>query len=139
MLRRLQWSLVLGVWGVAIPAAAQESKAEFPEEQKPAATDAASAPAAAEEEETAPEQPAGKSSAEGRASAEVGIAAAAPAPSEAKPEEAKPEEKKAGWETFVSGYFRAPMAIGISNRAHPTQANAPTEAQYSYAPNLTID
>jgi hypothetical protein len=136
MLRRLQWSLVLGVWGAAIPVAAQESKAEFPEEQKPPAADAAPAPAAAapEEEETAPEQPSGKSSVEGRASAEVGIPAAAPAR-----DDAKPEEKKAGWETFVSGYFRAPMAIGISNRAHPSQANAPTEAQYSYGPNRTID
>jgi hypothetical protein len=137
MLRRLQWSLVLGVWGAAIPAAAQESSAEFPEEPKPPATDPAPAAAtpAPEEEETAPEQPAGKSSVEGRASAEVSTpAAAAPEPSEAKP-----GEKKSDWETFLSGYFRAPMAIGISNRAHPAQANAPTEAQYSYGPTRTVD
>jgi hypothetical protein len=136
MLRRLQLSLVLGVWAAAIPAAAQGSAAEFPEESSPPATaPAAPAPPAAEaeEEESTPEEPAGKSTVE---SVQVGTpTAAAPPTPEAKPDEKKTE----GFETFVSGYFRAPMAIGISSRAHPAEPNAPTEAQYSYGPTRTVD
>ena len=61
-------------------------------------------------------------------------AAAAPAPSEAKP-----QEKTSGWETFASGYFRAPMAIGISDRADPGDNNGEPHTQYSYGPTRTVD
>ena len=44
-----------------------------------------------------------------------------------------------GWHTEVSGYFRAPMALGISKRPGPDDANGPRRMQVSYGPNRTID
>ena len=43
-----------------------------------------------------------------------------------------------GWHTEVSGYFRAPMALGISKRPGPDDANGPRRMQVSYGPNRTI-
>jgi hypothetical protein len=44
-----------------------------------------------------------------------------------------------GWETFLSGYFRAPMAIGLSPRPGPDDPDGPSHLQMSYGPNRTID
>src|SRR5688572_14638869 len=44
-----------------------------------------------------------------------------------------------GWDTFVSGYFRAPLAIGISPRRSPDDPDGPTRTQLSYGPNRTVD
>jgi hypothetical protein len=39
----------------------------------------------------------------------------------------------------VHGYFRAPMALGISSRPNPDTPNGPSNLQLSYAPNRTMD
>jgi hypothetical protein len=47
--------------------------------------------------------------------------------------------QKGGWETSVSGYFRAPMALGFSKRPGPDNLTGTPESQISYGPNRTID
>jgi hypothetical protein len=44
-----------------------------------------------------------------------------------------------GWRAEVSGYFRAPIAIGVSSRPGPDDMNGPSSTQLSYGPNRTID
>lgn len=48
-------------------------------------------------------------------------------------------ESTSGWDTFVSGYFRAPLAIGISPRRSPDDPDGPASTQLSYGPNRTVD
>lgn len=52
-----------------------------------------------------------------------------------------PEAKAPGdeWKIEVHGYFRAPMALGISKRPNPDTPNGPVNTQISYAPNRTVD
>lgn len=71
-------------------------------------------------------------------------AAATPSPSEAPPVEqgepkqrAKPEE--AGWQTSLSGYFRAPLILGISRRQDPGAAPEQRGLQVVYGPNRLVD
>jgi hypothetical protein len=74
---------------------------------------------------------------EGAAPAPVG---SAPEPTEppptSPPREASPAAEPDGWHTFISGYFRAPIALGISSRPAP---DGPTSTQVSYGPNRTLD
>lgn len=56
--------------------------------------------------------------------------------------EATLEKPVEDWHMEVHGYFRAPMALGISSRPNPDDPNfpnGPTRGQISYAPNRTID
>lgn len=53
--------------------------------------------------------------------------------------EPAPEGEQSGWNTSVSGYFRAPFAIGISNRPGPDDPDGPPVQQFSYAPTRTVD
>ncbi|MEO8184034.1 MAG: hypothetical protein ABI895_34875 [Deltaproteobacteria bacterium] len=90
-------------------------------------------PAAAQEptsEDNAPEEPAAdqERSSEGKAEAP-------PSPSG----EGQPVEPAAGWQVYATGYFRAPLAIGISPRRSPDNPQGPAKMQLSYGPNRTID
>src|ERR1022692_3361115 len=60
---------------------------------------------------------------------------AAPAP-EVKP---AAEPGPGSWHTEVNGYFRAPMALGISSRPGPDNMTGPASTQVSYGPNRTVD
>jgi len=51
----------------------------------------------------------------------------------------KPIEPSDGWQTYVSGYFRAPLAIGFSPRRSPDNPTGPEEMQLSYGPTRTVD
>ncbi len=77
-----------------------------------------------------------------------------PAIPPAAPQEAKssaPPSDPGGWHMELSGYFRAPMAIGISSRPSPDTLDTvmgsptngkligPAQTQLSYGPNRTID
>jgi hypothetical protein len=95
---------------VAVPVAAQEAASGD--------LDSAQSGVVASDEEPAPED------------VTTGTAA------EARPEEA---EESDAWETYVSGYFRAPLAIGISPRRSPDDPSGPTTTQFSYGPNRTVD
>jgi hypothetical protein len=44
-----------------------------------------------------------------------------------------------GWHTEVHGYFRAPMALGLSSRPGPDNLSGPSSTQVSYGPNRTVD
>jgi hypothetical protein len=66
----------------------------------------------------------------------------APSPEPADPspaEAAKPRLGPGGFDIFVTGYFRAPMTVGVSTRPDPGDPNGPTRTQISYGPNRTID
>jgi hypothetical protein len=66
--------------------------------------------------------------------------------------EPQPEGVLDGWKTEVHGYFRAPMALGISSRPNPDQINqldpsdktktlpdGPPHLQLAYGPNRIMD
>jgi hypothetical protein len=165
MLRRLQTFFVLGVWVVAIPAAAQEATDDpAPKDQKSA--QAGTGPAAPEEPTAKPtseeptvkptseeptakptsEEPTAKPTSKDQKSAQAGTGPAAPPPTT----EVKPVEQPEGWHTFITGYFRAPMALGISSRPAPDQMgrtnpdgtpipDGPSQLQVSYGPTRTVD
>jgi len=54
----------------------------------------------------------------------------------AEPAALAPQED---WHTEIHGYFRAPMALGVSTRANPDTPTGPAKGQISYAPNRIID
>jgi hypothetical protein len=119
MPRRLQAFLVLGMCVVSIPAAAQEPT------DKPAPEDR---PAAGTAQPAEPPQ-------------------AAPPPAAPPPTtEVKAAGPLEGWQTGVSGYFRAPISMGISSRPDPDTLDPKTmvltgtpHTQVSYGPNRTVD
>ncbi|HKO90525.1 MAG TPA: hypothetical protein VJU61_05200, partial [Polyangiaceae bacterium] len=112
MLLRLQAFLVLAAGVVAIPAAAQDVSPENPAPEAPASADAA---------------------------ASAGTAASPPSPPSPATTESKPVEQETGWRTYVSGYFRAPLAMGFSPRRAPDDPDGPARMQISYGPNRTVD
>ena len=158
MLRRLQAFLVLGLWVVAMPAAAQEPADEpalddtgdLTDElgaQEPAAESASEADEpASEADEPAPEDqesteevpavaPTEAPSSEAMLSGQVGGEAIASPPTT----EQEPAEQKRGFQTGISGYFRAPMTIGFSPRPGPDDLDGDPSMQISYGPNRTVD
>jgi hypothetical protein len=64
-----------------------------------------------------------------------GTAAAAALPTRAM-KAAAPTES---WQVYATGYFRAPLAIGISPRRSPDNPEGPARIQLSYGPNRTVD
>ncbi len=174
MLRRFSAFFVLGCWVAAAPAQAQETTttpktddqkaapegaeatAEEPkdkpkaEEQKPAAegTEATAEEPKAEEQKPAAEGTEATAEdsnespqVEGQASVQVSTEATAPSAAEQKP-----AGKPGGWEMEVHGYFRAPMAMGISSRPNPETWDAAAQRftgkdqlQISYGPTRTLD
>ena len=68
---------------------------------------------------------------------------AQPPPSPVAPPTFVPEEpavrEPAGWHTEVTGYFRAPVSMGISSRPGPDDPSGPARTQVSYGPNRVID
>jgi hypothetical protein len=117
VLRRLQAFFVLAVCFVSIPAAAQSAFKE--------------SGAAAGDEATAPpgQQPAQPPASEPPPTA----------PPAATTTAAEPESWREGWNTSISGYFRAPIAVGISSRPPPDNMGGPSGTQWSYGPNRTLD
>jgi len=53
--------------------------------------------------------------------------------------EVRPELPSSEWSTEVHGYFRAPLALGISSRPNPDKPDGPSNLQWSYAPNRVVD
>jgi hypothetical protein len=122
---------------VVTPAAAEELAAE------PASSDAAPAneEASQEDAEPADRAPAEREDPEApvdKLSSKPTQGATERAPAAPPEAEAKPEEPE-GWRTFLSGYFRAPLALGISKRGDPDNLTGPTSTQLSYGPTRTID
>jgi hypothetical protein len=74
----------------------------------------------------------------GSEGAESAEASANPAVSAASADENQVEQDE-GWQTFVTGYFRAPFATGFSPRRSPDDPSGPATLQLSYGPNRTVD
>jgi hypothetical protein len=55
------------------------------------------------------------------------------------PPEERPAAEPTGWHTEMSGYFRAPISLGISSRPGPDDPTGPSKTQVSYGPNRVID
>ena len=116
MLKTFQASFVLLACLVAIPAVAE-----------PATTDPTDEPTS---EERAPPAPPTEPP---------------PAPPMAQPPQppaataVEPAPVPGPWHVDVNGYFRAPMALGISSRPGPDNITGPSSTQVSYGPNRTVD
>lgn len=113
---RLQASLMLGVCLTSLSAVAQEEP------------DPAPAAGATPTEAAPPEEP----------------ARAQPPPSSVTPPafvpvEEKPAAQPSGWHTDVTGYFRAPIILGLSSRPGPDNPTGPSSTQVSYGPNRIVD
>lgn len=153
MLRRLQALLVLGVCAVGVRAAAQEptdatedepdTGAAAPEEPAPEAPAPEEPPPEAPPPEAPPpEEPVDDAASEDQPTAQRDTEPAAPvvpAPEAATDAPVPGKSDKNDWEPFITGYFRAPMAIGISSRQSPDDPDGPAHRQYAYAPNRTVD
>lgn len=122
MLRRLQVCFVLGMCVVSIRAAAAEP------EEKAAAAAADSDDEPEDKPAAAPEQ-------------KPALKEAPTPPPVAPPEvlEPPPSTEPEGWHTELHGYFRAPMALGLSSRPGPDNLNGPASTQISYGQNRTVD
>ncbi len=132
-------------------------------EAEPTSDDWDDAPAAAEEPaaEAPPSEPEPEPEPEPEAEvkAEASVSAEVTLPSPAVPASETPKTRPAsaepvgsasdttlklgglhkGWETGVTGYFRAPLTIGFSKRPGPDDMNGPARRQLSYGPNRVVD
>ena|SRR5687768_431345 len=131
---RAWWLLALSA--VASPALAQST---------PNATAADVEPTAREEEPASSTQPAANeassapsTSASPTSQPVAPTASTAPVEAPAAPE-AEEEAPKSRWDLGFKGYFRAPMALGISSRPHPDNLMGKPQTQISYGPNRTVD
>ena len=140
MLRRSQAFLVLSVVSISAVAVAQEAAEE-----------------SAEEPTGTPPPTSHKPTSEDTGAAETGAAmAGVPSTKTVSPPvapppttEDQPEGLLEGWKFEVKGYFRAPMALGISSRPNPDTytrnadgkmvSTAPANLQISYGPNRVVD
>jgi len=158
MLRRLQPLVVLGVWVVTIPAAGQEATDDTASKDLQTTKAAASSSVGGE----ATDDTASKGQQTTKAAASSSDALT---PDESTPKdqqatkpgtlidapppvpEVKPAAESEGWHTFITGYFRAPMTIGISSRPGPEtkvpgsadQFTGAPKTQLSYGPTRTVD
>jgi hypothetical protein len=68
-----------------------------------------------------------------------------PAQPEAHPEQAvaepppPPAPPPSSWRTEITGYFRAPVSLGVSSRPGPDTPMGPDKTQISYGPNRAFD
>jgi hypothetical protein len=120
MTRGLGWLLVLSAASIPAMASAQEDSDGPPSEPT----------TSGERNDVADE---GAATASPRAEVPKPVPVAPPAA------ETKPAEPPSPWRTEVHGYFRAPMALGISSRPNPDTPDGPSHTQWSYAPNRVMD
>ena len=117
MTRKFQASFVLLACLVAIPASAEPSTAD----------------------------PAGEPTTDEREPPPASPTAPPPQPPTAQPPQppaatqVEPAPVPGPWHVDVNGYFRAPMALGISSRPGPDNITGPSSTQVSYGPNRTVD
>lgn len=153
MLRKLQALLALGISTVASPSAAQDPFDSPPAEDASETSETSPESSATETEpdeqqsSATAEQPPVEAEASAKLSSDTGadIEAAgtgsAMAPDDDKEGE-KPKKKEgvfSAWDVDLSGYFRAPMALGISSRPGPDNLTGEPQTQVTYGPNRTVD
>jgi hypothetical protein len=128
-LLRRSWSLLV-LSAIASPALAQSAPNDTPADEGPTAQ---------EGEPAEPAQPAaeGTSPLPSTSKPIAPTSSATPVEAPAAPE--AEEAPKSRWELGFKGYFRAPMALAISNRPHPDDLTGKPQLQISYGPNRTVD
>lgn len=125
--------LSIGALFLAVSARAQQAD----DTQRPDATNAADATqpeppsAAPEPPSTEPEPP------------HADVAAKKSENTESKqpeePEQPAAPSSEQGWDVSLSGYFRAPIMLGLSNRPDPSGASTAKHWQVTHAPNRLLD
>ncbi len=147
MLRSLQAFLVLGVWAVSAPAAAQDFTDESSEESSDEPLDEPSGEPAdpPADDDTQTDSDTGAVAAPEPTDEPTSGTAPADEPPSLEPVK-KSVEQPTGWQTEIHGYFRAPAAMGFSPRPNPETHDAttntftgPEHLQVSYGPTRTID
>lgn len=150
MLRKLQALFVLGISTIGSPSAAQDpfdnpsaedtsetgATSDSPEPTEPVVADeAASATVPVESEADVEVKTATP------VEADIAAAGTGTAMGDADDEvkKSKIATGVAGWEVGMHGYFRAPMALGISKRPNPDDLTGAPQTQVSYGPNRTVD
>jgi hypothetical protein len=146
MLRKLSLLIVVGPALLAKAAAAQDSPLESSEAELSAGTTAeasAELPPAATEAPGAEPPPSEPEPPAVAPESEAAPPSSKPEPAQPvsgdkddEPAEAKPKKP---WEVEIHGYFRAPIALGFSNRPRPDDIRGNPELQVSYGPNRTVD
>jgi hypothetical protein len=122
-----------------IAAAAQEPAEDAEGSRAEAApADEPATPPAPAAEGTGSSQTDAEATTEKSDTAPTGAPSPEPDPAE-KPQAAKQSAPAGGFEMSVSGYFRAPMTLGVSPRTDPGDQGGETRTQVSYGPNRTID
>ena len=168
MLQKLQALVALGALSIAAPAAAQDPFQDTTSSETYDATEASEAPATDEATTAEPARAAATSDEPGAEASEIeppteypkaepkeaeaatgGAGADAlmqSAEADASPDlksgAAIPDDKGMAlgkWNVGLSGYFRAPMALGISKRPGPDDLTGEPQTQISYGPNRTVD
>lgn len=168
MLQKLQALVALGALSIAAPAAAQDPFQDTTSSETYDATEASEAPATDEATTAEPARAAATSdepgaeaseieppteypkaepkeaeAATGGAGADASMQSAeADASPDLKSGAAIPDDKGMAlgkWNVGLSGYFRAPMALGISKRPGPDDLTGEPQTQISYGPNRTVD
>lgn len=141
MLRILRPLVALAVLASAAQSAAQEAAPSEPASAPDAAPAPAPAPAAASEEAPEADEPEDASAESPSKQPESAPApdAAETTTAEALPTVATPTAEQKKFEISVSGYFRAPMTLGISKRRDPGDYQGPSRMQISYGPTRTVD
>jgi hypothetical protein len=128
--------IALGLVLTAPPAAAQDEPDEDVSEESDSTSSEESA-----SEGASPAKTEGGASARAEVSLGLGASGAkADASAEAAGAESSEEYPlKKSWDISLTGYFRAPMTIGISNRPGPDNLTGEPQTQLSYGPNRTVD
>lgn len=139
-MRKLHSLLALGPLFFASQAAGQDfddrTESSSAEQPEPSATDA---PGAAPET-TALAPASEESHSTGSSDVAAGATSAvASGTKETNPELEGADQPKKAWEFGFQGYFRAPIALGISNRPDPNDPTGSPKPQISYGPNRTVD
>lgn len=128
MRRRLKLLFVAGACSLSSPSFAQDADQKPEDAAPPAPPSDVPTPAAAVP------TPEARAAADPGAKGEATPPAAEPA---LEPAPAKPWYQD--WRTEVTGYFRAPISMGLSSRHSPDDPKGPRHSQVSYGPNRTID
>ncbi|HET7540885.1 MAG TPA: hypothetical protein VFK05_13475, partial [Polyangiaceae bacterium] len=136
MLRRVRLCLISGISLLSIPALAAAQEASDAQTSD-AAGEGKTVPANDDDDEPAQSEP--KTKAKESSSAPDASIAHAGTSEAAAPLNAAERQAPEDWHVEIHGYFRAPLALGISSRPNPDTPNGPANTQISYAPNRTMD